>query len=134
MRSYDYLNIGANGFAQLGSEDYHAKNQTEMEILLDHLNTVCPVPEKFSQIAKYKVMSFNHDFGMYHEIVIWYNRNHVDNWELEDETLDTFDEFWDWANEAESVDMESEILTEKIRSTYLGTLDLEKSEHLRIAV
>lgn len=131
---FDYLNIGSNGFAQLGDPDYRKKNRIEMQVLLSYLEEKNPVPEEFSSYAMYSVKSFPHDFGTYHELVLNYNRSMIDKWEEAEEGPEytKFVHFWDWFSEVEDIDLESEELTEKIKTEYFKTVDLQKAEHLTV--
>jgi hypothetical protein len=132
--SYDCINIGSNGFAQLGDPLYREKNAVEMKVLMDHLETWRPVPSCFQDMARFKVMGFEHDFGRYHEIVIRYNQRILQDWEDSDDEdkNELHDKFWDWANECEGVDLESEDLTLAIEREYFKSLDKEKGEHLQV--
>ena len=47
----DYINIGSNGFAQVGDDEYYEKSIVEMKFLLNYLKTKFPVPEKFSSFV-----------------------------------------------------------------------------------
>ena len=131
----DYLNVGANGFAQVGDPDYYSKNKIEMSYLLELVKSKFPVPEELKKLDCYfTVKSFPHDFGTYHEIVFFYDEIQFDEWEYsEDESLsDLQDKFWDWFHTVEAFDLESEELTEQIKKLYLESLDKEKGEHLKV--
>jgi hypothetical protein len=65
----NYINIGSNGFAQVGDEHYFAKNKVEMKYLLELIRDKFPIPEKLGSLCFFGVKSFPHDFGTYHEIV-----------------------------------------------------------------
>ena len=119
----DYLVIGSNGFAQVGSPEYLQKNQIEMRVLLEHLTNKFPIPNEFLQICIYKVKWFQHDFGSYSEIVLVYNDGILGDWE--DEELEIFDRFWDWFNTVESVDLESKELIQHIKNRYLESIKLK---------
>jgi len=121
----DYLCIGSNGFAQLGSSDFCEKNEVEMKYLLEYLLTNHPIPEEFSTLCWYKEKWFRHDFGDYSEIVLIYKDRILEDWE-ETET-EKFDRFWDWFNDIESVDLESEIITRNIEAKYLESCQLTKT-------
>lgn len=128
----NYLVLGSNGFAQVGDPDYFAKNKIELRILLDFFKENHPIPEPFINMAYYSIKAFPHDFGTYHEIVLIYNDCLLSGWEASEVELENewFDKFWNWYNEAEAADMESEELTDKIKVAYLKTIDVSKSEHL----
>ena len=115
----DYLYIGSNGFAQVGQPDFYLKNEVEMSVSIHYLENNYPIPDEFSSMCHYKVKWFRHDFGDYTEIVLVYNDRILDWWEENDP--DKFDRFWNWFNVVESVNLESETLTEKIKDLYLET-------------
>ncbi len=121
----DYLVIGSNGFAQVGSPEYLEKNQIEMRVLLEYLIANFPVPEDFAQMCFYKVKWFQHDFGSYSEIVLIYNNRILEDWE--EEEPERFDRFWDWFNTVESVNLESEQLTQCIKDKYLASIELKNT-------
>ena len=80
------------------------------------------------------VKSFPHDFGTYHEIVLFYDDTLIDEWEYsEDEaSTDLQDKLWDWFQTIEAFDLESEEITEHIKKLYLDSLDKQKGEHLKV--
>jgi hypothetical protein len=112
----DYLVIGSNGFGQVGDPEFLEKNHFEMRILLQYLKDNYSIPDEFSFMCYYKVKWFNHDFGMYSEIVLIYDDYLLDQWNEDDP--ERFDRFWDWFNDVESADLESDSLTEAIKSKY----------------
>jgi len=130
----DYLVIGSNGFAQVGDPAYFTKAKIELRILLEFLQANYPVPDEFASKAYYYIKAFNHDFGTYHEIAVIFDDQYLST--LKDSELesdnDLFDQFWNWFNSVESVDLESENLTGQIRQAYQKTLDIEKGDHLKV--
>jgi len=112
----DYLTIGSNGFAQVGRPDFLEKNQVEMRVLLRYLVEKYPIPDEFAFMCHYKVKWFTHDFGRYSEIVLIYDDYILDQWDQENP--DKFNRFWNWFNDIESVDLESDYLTNDIRAMY----------------
>lgn len=125
--SWDYHNLGSNGFAQLGDSEYHEKVKAELDVLKNHLEQSNPVPEELTNIAHYGTKSFEHDFGWYQELVIFYDADTVSEWEDKymysddsdgDEYGDKFDRFWDWVSQAESVNLETEELTAIIQKEF----------------
>lgn len=126
----DYINIGANGFAHVDDDEYYQKKIVEMKILLNYLKTKFPVPEKFSSFAFYTRKSFMHEFGSYSEIVLVYNDNIVDALEcsVNEEEMKLYDEFWEWVSSVESVDLESDELTQKIIDKYIVALKKKQSK------
>ena len=121
----DYLVIGSNGFAQVGSPEYLEKNQIEMRVLLKYLTTNFPILEDFAQMCFYKVKWFQHDFGSYSEIVLIYNNNILEDWEYDEPEI--FDRFWDWFNTVESANLESEQLTQCAKDKYLTSIELKNT-------
>jgi hypothetical protein len=119
----DYLVIGSNGFAQVGSQDFHEKNKIEMKVLGEHLRNNHPIPEEFWHICAYRVKWFNHDFGRYSEIVLVYDDYILDQWE--EDNPDKFDRFWNWVNGVEGVDLESESINQAIRGDYEKTIQYQ---------
>jgi len=130
----DYLVVGSNGFAQVGDPDYFTKAKIELRILLEFLQANYPVPDEFAPKVFYHIKAFNHDFGTYHEIVVIFDDQYLST--LKDSELESdielFEKFWNWFNSVESVDLESENLTEQIRQAYQKTLDTEKGDHLKV--
>ncbi len=121
----DYLYIGSNGFAQVGNPEFYQKNEVEMKYLMEYLLTNHPIPEEFSTMCWYKEKWFRHDFGDYSEMVLIYKDRILEEWEESDP--DKFDRFWDWFNEIESVNLESEIITRNIEAKYLESLKLRNA-------
>jgi len=112
----DYLTIGSNGFAQVGRPDFLEKNKIEMRVLMQYLVEKYPIPDEFSFMCHYKVKWFTHDFGMYSEIVLIYDDSILYQWEEDDP--DKFNRFWNWFNDIEAVDLESDYLNNEIRVRY----------------
>jgi hypothetical protein len=128
----DYLNIGSNGFAQLGDSAYSEKVDAEMNVLLKYFKTNFPIPVMFKSMAYYAIKSFDHDFGTYQEIVLWYDRSEIDSYEYSDDEAEQnkHELFWSWYHVLESVDLESEELTAKIKQKYFSSVDFAKGKHL----
>jgi hypothetical protein len=130
----DYLVVGSNGFAQVGDPDYFTKAKIELQILYEFLQANYPIPDEFASKAYYYIKAFDHDFGTYHEVVVIFDDQYLST--LEDSGLEPdtelFGKFWDWFNSVESVDLESEELTEQIRLAYQKMLDIEKGDHLKV--
>ena len=81
----DYLNVGSNGFAQLGDPDYYAKNRVEMLYLLQLIGNKFPIPEELKILCRFAVKAFPHDFGTYHEIVLHFDDDAIgDGYDEED--------------------------------------------------
>src|SRR5680860_254109 len=113
----DYLCVGSNGFAQVGSPDFFEKNEVEMKYLMEFLQVNHIIPEEFSTMCWYKEKWFSHDFGNYSEIVLIYKDRLLEEWE--ENEPEKFDRFWNWFNDIESVDLESETITQTIEAKYL---------------
>lgn len=112
----DYLVIGSKGFAQVGRPDFYEKNKVEMKVLMEYLENNYPIPEEFYHMCEYGVKWFTHDFGRYSEIVLVYNDYILNQWN--DNAPEKFNRFWNWFNEIEGVDLESETLNQAISKTY----------------
>jgi len=131
----DYLNVGSNGFAQVGDQDYFAKSKVEMKYLLELLRDKFPIPEELGSLCFFGIKYFPHDFGTYMEIVLHYDDIAIsDEYDDDDEEneYDLHGIFWCWFNKVESFKLETDEITEVIRAKYLGTLDTSKSEHLTV--
>jgi len=132
----DYLVLGSNGFAQMGVSAFYEKLKIEMRVLLDYFHHNFPIPQKFKTMSYYSVKTFHHDFGDYQEIVLWYDREYLDSLEgseIESETQ-VFEVFWSWFRVIESADLESEELTDQIKSAYFKSVDVSKGEHLSVSI
>ena len=116
----DYLCIGSNGFAQVGSPDFFEKNKVEMRILLEFLQNRYPIPEEFWHMCEYRVKWFTHDFGNYCEIVLIYDDYILNQWDENDP--EKFNRFWNWFNVIEGVDLETEAITRELQNSYSETI------------
>lgn len=132
----DYLVLGSNGFAQMGDSAFYEKLKIEMRVLLDFFHSNFPIPQKFRTLAYYSVKTFHHDFGDYQEIVLWHDRKHIDSLEESEDEPDQkkFNLFWYWFNVIESVDLETDELTDQIKSAYFKSIDVSKGEHLSVSI
>lgn len=132
----DYLIIGSNGFAQTGDSAFYKKLKIEMRVLLNYFHHNFPIPQKFKTIVYYSVKTFHHDFGDYLEVVLWYDRDYIDSLEESEIESDNeaFDLFWSWFRVIESLDLESEELTDQIKAQYLKSIDVSTGEHLSISI
>ena len=132
----DYLVLGSNGFAQIGDSAFYKKLKIEMRVLLDYFQSSFPIPQKFKTLAYYSVKTFQHDFGDYQEIVLWYDRDYIDSLEESETESDNefFDLFWTWFRVIESADLESEELTDQIKEAYFKSVDVSKGEHLSVSI
>lgn len=130
----DYLIVGSNGFAQVGDPSYYAKNKAEMKVLLSYFHHNFPIPAGFKTMAYYSVKTFPHDFGDYHEVVLWYDRDYLNELEESEDEADqqTADLFWSWFRVIEGVDLEAEELTNQIKEAYFKSLNVSKAEHLSV--
>lgn len=129
----DYLNVGSNGFAQVGDPDYTEKNRIEMRYLLNLIRERFPIPDRLQGLCYFKVKAFPHEFGTYHEIVLMFSDKIHDLEDSEDEAdQELFDFFWNWFNDVEYFDLETEEINETIKSLYYESLDLSKAEHLTL--
>lgn len=58
---------------QVGEENYSALARVECRVWINQLNRSFPIPERLASHCQYKIKSFNHDFGMYFEVVLAYS-------------------------------------------------------------
>ena len=138
----DFINIGAIGFAQFGSDDYYNKRQIEKQVTLEFMETdVFKIPEHLQGICHFGIKTFPYEYGSYEEVVLYYNDNVLDKWSDEyQDAYDTLgiddveseeayellknlpdnkaDAFWLFANNSERIDFETEELMEKCRAAY----------------
>jgi len=132
----EYLVLGSNGFAQMGDSAFYKKLKIEMRVLLDYFHSSFPIPRKFKTLAYYSVKTFQHDFGDYQEIVLWYDRSNLDS--LEESEIESENEvhdlFWSWFRVIESADLESDELTDQIKKAYFKSVDVSKGEHLSVSI
>jgi len=112
----DYLVIGSNGFAQVGDPEYFEKNKVEMRVLMEHLKNNHLISEEFWHMCDYRVKWFTHDFGRYSEIVLIYDDYILNQWN--EDNSDKFNRFWDWFNDIEAIDLESDYLNKAIEASY----------------
>jgi hypothetical protein len=47
----DYVNVGANGFAQVGDPNYWEKNKVELEFLMKLLQKEIPIPAELKGLC-----------------------------------------------------------------------------------
>ena len=137
ITGWDYLNIGSNGFAQFGEDNYSTKAKVEMKILLELVQKSFTIPEEFSNHCYFKIMKCPYDDGHYHELVLRYDRRLIDDvWGSSDDVdlTDRHSRFYEWFCDVESWDMETELITETIKNAYAESLDIDNGEHLRVAV
>lgn len=125
----DYLVIGSNGFAQVGTSDFYEKNRIEMSLLLAYLEKNYPIPEEFQGMCQYREKWFNHDFGSYSEIVLIYNDRQLDCWDKTEP--EKFNRFWEWFNQVEEADLENVALSGEMEKRYEELKSMQKkSTHI----
>lgn len=70
----DYLNIGSSpcneDCAQLGSENYAVRANEECQRYIAAIRATLGAPPEGASLA---IKSFEHDFGVYYEVVCWYD-------------------------------------------------------------
>ena len=91
-----------------------------MRVLLEYLENNYTIPEEFRHMCEYRVKWFIHDFGRYSEIVLIYDDHIFDQWD--EDNPDKFNRFWDWFNDIEAVNLESDYLHNEISSRYQAYL------------
>ena len=123
----EYIVIGSNGFAQVGDPDYLKKADYEMCFLLTHLREKFPIPEPFKDLCSFSVKTFEHDFGYYSEIVLYFS-DEIMKWSVseDDDLQDLSYDFWDWVGEVESYDLDAPEISESIRQIYQSYLNRNK--------
>jgi hypothetical protein len=57
--------------AQVGADDYAVRSRRECAVFARMLERVFPIPEGVQ--AKFKVKTFDHEFGVYREVVVEYD-------------------------------------------------------------
>ena len=116
----DYVVVGSIGFAQVGTGEYFAKEKIERQVIGEIVadNELFKVPEELKNIARLKYKTFPHDFGAYRELVVVYDYTALDDNE------DLSDQFWNWFNELESFDFESEEIMERCEQLYRETFKM----------
>lgn len=121
MYGIENLNLGSIGFAQFGTDDYYEKRQVEKTVLRELLET--PTFEnKFPDLCRIKIVTERYEEGSYDEVAIVYNCDKLNK--LEDNDEERYNEFWEWANELESFDFESDELMTKCEKLYAETYKL----------
>ncbi len=152
----DYVNVGANGIAQVADLNYREKNKVELEFLMKLLQKEFPIPAELKGLCWFAKKAFLHDFGTYHEIIVWYDDMQIiedeeeneseifctpeEFWQRVDDVTITpvyklptlYETFWDWFNKVEMCDLESDEITEQIKALYYEMLDKDKGEHPEI--
>ncbi|HCY41018.1 MAG TPA: hypothetical protein DHV48_06630, partial [Prolixibacteraceae bacterium] len=105
-------------------------------VLMDFFHANFPILQKFKSLVYCSVKTFHHDFGDYQEIVLWYDREYFDSLEESEveADLEMYDLFWYWFNVIESVDLETEELTDQIKAAYFKSVDVSKGEHLSVSI
>jgi hypothetical protein len=105
--------IGSNGFGGINNT---TKQIIEKEYLIEYLMKNYPIPKEFENICFYKAQENHHEMGIYIDIVLKYNTYELDEIEIDDE--DKYFRFWDFVTEIESVDLESDEMTEAMEKIY----------------
>lgn len=140
----DYVNIGAIGFAQLGSEDYYEKRLIEKKVIRKYFESeIFNIPEEFQGMCSFQIKRFPYEDSSYDEAVLAYQEDILEEWESEheerlettdfdeDEDRDFFDSkyqrFWDFVNKCELIDLETDILMNECRIQYADSVKLSIS-------
>lgn len=138
MLSHDYEVIGSIGFAQVGTGEYFAKEQVEKKVIVEIIDNnpqIFKVPIGLIGIARLTYKGFSHDFGTYYELCVIYDDSLV----CESEEIET--ELWDWINNMQEFDFESEEIIERCNELYRsevvmtatpGGKQKENTNHLKI--
>ncbi len=92
----DYINIGptpaGESCVQVGDPDYHEKAKEECKRFLKQLkNTFGEPPEG----ARLGIKSFDHDFGIYHEVVCYFDTENEESMEYCFDIEANTPEYWE---------------------------------------
>ena len=120
----DYIVLGSVGYAQVGQDDYFKKEKVESAVLVDLIinNSIFKIPDEFLSNCFLRLKKFQHDFGSYKELCLIYNQDFFDDLE-DDEELN--EKFWNWVNEMECFDYESEEILEMCNKKHREMFNLE---------
>jgi hypothetical protein len=73
--SMEFIEIGpaptCENCAQVGSDDYPVRSRRECAVFMRMLERMFPVPDGLN--VRFKVKAFNHEFGVYREVVVEYD-------------------------------------------------------------
>jgi hypothetical protein len=126
----DFVNIGAIGFAQLGSDDYYDKRKIEKQVLIKYLDTdLFKIPDEFQHMCNFSIKKFPYEGSSYEEVVLNYDDDIVDEWAEQEEDFKhdydgppiialKSDRFWEFVNQAERIDLESDELMAECRRLF----------------
>lgn len=66
--------------------------------------------------------------------MLYFDEVVLDEWKDSDDeiTQSLFDAFWNWFNQVEAFDLESEEIIERIQELYRQSLNAQKAEHLNV--
>lgn len=120
----DYIVLGSVGYAQVSQDDYFKKEKVESAVLVDLIinNSIFKIPDEFLSNCFLRLKKFQHDFGSYKELCLIYNQDFFDDLE-DDEELN--EKFWNWVNEMECFDYESEEILEMCNKKHREIFNLE---------
>jgi len=92
----DHLYLGpvpyAENCSQLGSENFVYKSTIECEAYINQLKRMFPSPQKDNY---FKIKWNNHDFGMYPEVIVYYDNEDSDSADFALNAERNGPEFWD---------------------------------------
>lgn len=135
----DYATIGSIGFAQFGTENYYAAQIIERKVLEKIIKSEqFQIPDKYKHFCSFIVKRFPYEDGSYYEIVLIYDKEQIQKWEdeyeqkLEDLGIENWelvsdfsnipdnekDLFWDFINEIQAIDLETEELKNQCKKLY----------------
>jgi len=126
QRGWDYISLDTTGFAQVGNPTYKAKIAVERQVITTFFTESIDlkVPKEFHDKAYFYWALCPHDFGSYYDFQIAYNRDEVDEWELEEP--EKFEEFMIWLNYCEDALQENdEILNVLCEQLYQKSITME---------
>ncbi len=98
----DFVSLDTLGFAQVGFADYNQKIISEKKIIDNFFkdSKELAVPLFFIDVAFFKWNQCPHDFGLYWDFTICYDRDFLDDLELTDEA--NYFLFWEWIDRCQS--------------------------------
>lgn len=151
----DFINLSAIGFAQLGTDNYYATKQVEIKVLNMFLQTdQFTIPEEFKGMCWVGVKRFPYEYDAYYEAVLYYDRDLLEDWEEQFNTLynqlgiadmepekaiavlgalsNKHGRFWDFANGLESIDFETKELMQQCHEIYAKEYPAPKEKPVKM--
>lgn len=93
----DYIELGSTPCsekcAQVGELDYNARAHIECKAYVHQLERIFPIPDGVD--AAFRVKMFPHDFGSYHEVVVYFGTQDEKAIEYAFHVENNLPEYWD---------------------------------------